>query len=133
MNTEDKYSSSQQLNKELEVLDSCSCKNDGKWYKWYDRVYLCYDNNILNTNRINRGIIGKFDCYRYSSFTNANNGWYNERKELHKFDLRHTMIPICKWVPQILDRYILHWKLKNIYWKGDICIINDRNTLPKEK
>lgn len=28
------------------------------------------------------------------------------------------MIPMCKWVPEIFDKYILNWKLKNMYWLG---------------
>jgi hypothetical protein len=34
-------------------------------------------------------------------------------------DVRHTMIPICKWVPIIFDKYILNWELKNMYWLGN--------------
>ena len=39
-------------------------------------------------------------------------------------DFRHTMIPICKWVPVIFDKYILNWKLKNMYWLGYHTVIN---------
>jgi hypothetical protein len=39
-------------------------------------------------------------------------------EKLKKLDIRHTMIPMCKWVPEIFDKYILNWKLRNMYWKG---------------
>jgi hypothetical protein len=29
---------------------------------------------------------------------------------------------MCKWVPEIFDKYILGWKLKKIYWGGQISI-----------
>ena len=29
------------------------------------------------------------------------------------------MVPICKWVPPIFDKYIIDWKLKNKYWLGN--------------
>jgi hypothetical protein len=28
------------------------------------------------------------------------------------------MLPICRLVPVIFYRYILNWKLKNMYWLG---------------
>jgi hypothetical protein len=34
------------------------------------------------------------------------------------------MIPICKWVPIIFDKYILNWELKNMYWLGKHTVIN---------
>lgn len=37
------------------------------------------------------------------------------------------MIPICEWAPVILDKYILDWKLKNMYWLGKHTV-NTANT-----
>jgi hypothetical protein len=54
------------------------------------------------------GPIKGFDCYRYNSFKNADFAWDKNKTELQKLDVRHTMIPICKWVPEIFDKYILH-------------------------
>jgi aminopeptidase-like protein len=90
-----------------------------KEYKgdWYDRVYLCYEETKFKAPNTQLPIIG-FNCYRYSSFPNADAGWKNDRLEYK--DVRQTMIPMCKWVPEIFDRYILNWKLKNMYWKGKI-------------
>lgn len=89
--------------------------------KWYDRVYLCYeDTKFTQSNRCSA--IEGFICYRYNSFENAHCGWNNSSKSLHKLELRHTVIPICKWVPKIFDIYILNWKLRKIYWGGKISI-----------
>jgi hypothetical protein len=84
---------------------------------WFDRVYLCYEDTD-NMKPTTYGPIIGFKCYRYTSFENADKGWDKDRTELHKLNIRHTMIPICKWVPKIFDKYILNWKLKNIYWLG---------------
>ena len=83
---------------------------------WYNRVYLCFEDTdfkIPNTY----GPIKGFKCYKYNSFENADCGWDNVNA-LQKNDIRHTMLPICRWVPVIFDRYILNWKLKNMYWLG---------------
>ena len=32
------------------------------------------------------------------------------------------MISMCRWVPEIFDIYILNWKLRKIYWGGQICM-----------
>jgi len=100
--------------------------------KWFNRVYLCYEetnNKYPNTY----GEIKGFNCYKYNSLKNANEGWYLHRKQLNKLDIRHTMIPICKWIPQIFDDYILNWKLRNIYWLGKHTIRKGYNGSFKEK
>lgn len=88
---------------------------------WYDRVYLCYEDTNFRPSNTYDAIKG-FDCYRYNSFYNADYAWINCRQELHKLKVRHTMIPICRWVPEIFDRYILNWKLRNMYWGGQISM-----------
>lgn len=95
--------------------------NPNNKYEWYDRVYLCYEDTNLKPATTYNPIKG-FDCYRYNSFKSADYAWNNNRTELHKLDIRHTIIPICKWVPEIFDKYILNWQLKNIYWHGQISI-----------
>ena len=101
------------LNTELEVLAEVRNKCSSNWY---DRVYLCYEDVPHNQPNNSLPIKG-FKCYRYNSFENADNGWDNVIS-LQKNDIRHTMLPICRWVPVIFDRYILNWKLKNMYWLG---------------
>jgi len=85
------------LNTELEILAEVRNKCSSNWY---DRVYLCYE-DVPNNQPNNSLPIKGFKCY-----------------SLQKNDIRHTMLPICRWVPVIFDRYILNWKLKNMYWLG---------------
>jgi hypothetical protein len=101
------------LNTELEILAEVRNKCSSNWY---DRVYLCYE-DVPNNQPNNSLPIKGFKCYKYNSFENADNGWDNVIS-LQKNDIRHTMLPICRWVPVIFDRYILDWKLKNMYWLG---------------
>ena len=101
------------LNTELEVLDEVRNKCSSNWY---DRVYLCYE-DVPHGQPNNSLPIKGFKCYKYNSFENADRGWDNVIS-LQKSNLRHTMLPICRWVPVIFDRYILNWKLKNMYWLG---------------
>lgn len=101
--------------------------NDEYGSKWYNRVYLCYED--IRHNEPNNSLpIKGFNCYKYNSFKNADLGWNNHRLELNKMNIRVTMIPICKWVPQILDKYILNWKLINIYWLGKHKIVQGYNS-----
>lgn len=81
--------------------------------EWYDRVYLCYE-DVETPNTYSQ--IKGFICYKFNSFTQADKTfslWCEKNNEK-----RHTMIPICKWVPNIFDKYILNYKLKNMYWLG---------------
>jgi hypothetical protein len=85
---------------------------------WYDRVYLCYEDiEKPNTYSSIRG----FNCYKFDSFEKADS---SSRLLLFQRnnEKRHTMIPICKWVPNLFDKYILNHKLKNKYWLGKISI-----------
>ncbi len=84
----------------------------------YNRLYLCYENTNHKIPTTYGPIIG-FNCYKYNSFENAYSGWDKDRTEIPHLNTRHTLIPICKWVPEIFDKYILDWKLKNIYWIGN--------------
>jgi hypothetical protein len=117
------YSENLQLIIELEVLTEIMNKCSSNWY---DRVYLCWEDTDVKIPH-SCGPIKGFRCYKYDSFQYANyncNKLKNEiLREKYKY-LRHTMIPICKWVPVIFDRYILDWKLKNMYWLGNHTIYN---------
>ena len=84
---------------------------------WYNRVYLCVERK--EKRDYNSSIITGFKCWRYNDYHNADKGF----KNVEHLDVRHTLIPICRWVPQIFDKYILNWKLRNIYWKGNHIII----------
>jgi hypothetical protein len=85
--------------------------------KWYDRVYLCWEDTDFKKPNTYQAIKG-FNCYRYNSFENADYAWNNHKETEKKLEVRHTMIPMCKWVPEIFDKYILNWKLRNMYWLG---------------
>ena len=90
----------------------------------YDRVYLCYEDMRFKPPNTYGQIIG-FNCYRYNSFYSADHAW-----DLHRLNVRHTMLTVCKWVPQMFDPFILHWKLKRIYWGGNIHVgrgVDDRS------
>jgi hypothetical protein len=95
------------VNAELEVLAEVR-----------DRVYLCYEDTDFKKPTTYLPIKG-FNCYRFSSFENARDGWNNSCKNEQKLKVRHIMVPICKWVPPIFDKYIIDWKLKNKYWLGN--------------
>jgi hypothetical protein len=80
---------------------------------WYDRVYLCWEDTNFKQPTTYKPIKG-FNCYRFNSFKSANYAWNEELKFKRKIenldDVRHTMIPICKWVPEIFDKYLLNYK-----------------------
>lgn len=85
---------------------------------WYNRVYLCYEDVPYDQPNASLFIKG-FKCYRYNSFENAVIGCIKDEKESNKINIRSTVIPICKWMPQIFDKYILNWQLRKIYWLGN--------------
>ena len=88
--------------------------------KWYDRVYLCWEDTDSKEPTSHSPII-EFYCSRYNSFESADYAWrkyreYNNSFVQAKREVRHTMIPMCKWIPENFDKYILDWKLRNLYW-----------------
>lgn len=83
--------------------------------KYYDRVYLCTENF---TPRDNMPITG-FVCKKFSDFEFADNYFQTLP---NKEKIRSAMIPICKWSPVWLDKYILNFRLKKIFWHGIIHI-----------
>lgn len=124
MTENNKYSQNIITTIELQVLDEINYEYGSNWY---NRVYLCYED--VHHNQPNDSLpIKGFNCYKYNSFKNADYGWNIHRPEFNKMNIRHTMIPICKWVPQIFDKYILNWKLRNMYWLGKHTIEQGYNT-----
>lgn len=109
-------------NAELESLECCK-QNCKKGRYWYDRVYLCYDNRFPNKTLY--GKIFGFNCFRYKSVMEACEA-YDKNNILSKKDkeedIIHAIIPICKWMPPFLDKYILNRKLRNVFWFGKIQI-----------
>lgn len=78
---------------------------------WYNRVYLCYQGTNINY-KSSFTLINGFNCFKCNSFQIDNLTFNNKFEEYQKKNVKHIIIPICKWVPEIFDRYILNWKLK---------------------
>jgi hypothetical protein len=72
--------------------------------KWYDRVYLCHDDDDINQyTYIERTDFQKhnpylpilgFYCYRFDLFTRAEYAWNNYLFELHSDKIKYTMFLI---------------------------------------
>lgn len=104
---------------------------DVKWYeRWRDRYYLCHE-DPKSLNPYDDDL--RFHCYKYNSFKGADDGWWKDQTEYHYPNMRHTVIPITKWVPEIFDRYLLNYKLKNKYWTGNIWTGNIWIQINKKK
>ena len=92
--------------------------NNNPKKEWFDVVYLCIEKqNDLNLN-------GRFYCYSFNSFEKANN--FKNMKLSLKPNLKATLIPMCKWVPMLMHKYFLNYKLKKIFWKNDIIIMKHK-------
>ena len=95
------------------------CNNFNKQNNnWYNNVYLCIekkrDNNIING----------FNCYNFSNINEANKYC---KHYLNIENYRHTIIPVCKWVPSIFHKQYINYYLKKKYWKNDITIFKQKN------
>uniref|UniRef100_A0A6C0ASY4 Uncharacterized protein n=1 Tax=viral metagenome TaxID=1070528 RepID=A0A6C0ASY4_9ZZZZ len=78
---------------------------------WYDRVYLCVENKGDTQS------IGKFHCYPFDSYEKADK--YSKIISIYQNNkIRHTMVPMCKWIPNRFHAYFLNKTLKNMYWTG---------------
>lgn len=95
--------------------------------KWFDRVYLCYE-DVSNKESNSNSYIKGFNCYRYKNFESANNAHNRYRMFNINIDIRHKMIPICKYIPEIFDRYFLDYYLINTYWLGKHIIYKKKNS-----
>jgi len=90
--------------------------------KWYNRVYLCYentDNKNKNNNKVNVTTGAKIKPARITR-----NAHFDSQIIMHNnLDIKYIIIPICKWIPTIFDSLFLHYKLKK-YWLGNRYIYN---------
>lgn len=101
-----------------DIISEQTNNNKKQTNDWYNRVYLCIERK--ESRNYQSSIISGFKCWRFDTFEKADESFskvFNNKHEI--LDVRHTMVPICKWVPKIFDKYILNWKLRNIYWKGN--------------
>lgn len=84
--------------------------------KYYNRVYLCVE-DLRPSNTPNKDLpIKGFICKEFSDFEFADEEFQIIKTK--KGDIRSTMIPICKWSPRFLDRFLLDIYLKKIFWLG---------------
>jgi hypothetical protein len=84
--------------------------------KWYNYVYLCIEKKGDNQ------YINGFNCYTFTDFNQADT-FYKKRFSNEKN--RHTMIPVCKWIPNLLHKYYINYSLKKIIWKNNITILKN--------
>ena len=99
---------------------------------WYNRVYLCWeDTNFDKPHTVNP--VKGFNCYKYDSFEAADNVWQNTVSNKYKdMKIRSTIIPVCKWIPQIFDEYVINKQLRKMYWlEKNTFGIGDNNRLNK--
>ena len=82
---------------------------------WYNRVYLCWEDTNFDKPVTYNPIKG-FNCYKYNSFTAADNAWNTSLVEHKNMKVRSTIIPVCKWIPSIFDEYVISRQLKKMYW-----------------
>ncbi len=82
---------------------------------WYDRVYLCWENTNFDKPKTSTPITG-FTCYKYKSIVQADTIWNYTLSKYKDMEVRHTVIPVCKWVPEVFDKYIINRKLRQKYW-----------------
>jgi len=89
--------------------------NEPKKKEWYD-VYLCIEKNG------NSEYINGLNCYTFTNFIRANDFYYKNHADEKN---RHIIIPVCKWIPFIFQKYYLNYTLKKLYWKNDITIFRN--------
>ena len=86
---------------------------------WYDKVYLCVENSNLNY------VTGNFNCYSFETYEKADEYYKkNIRYICQTKNIKHTMVPMCKWIPNRFHSYFLNKNLKNMYWSDNIKIID---------
>jgi hypothetical protein len=93
-------------------------KKPEKNNRYYDMVYLCVEKKNINQQAING-----FNCYTFKDFSNADAYYKNN---INNKENRHTMIPVCKWIPMLFHKQYLNHKLKQLYWNDNITILRNQ-------
>jgi len=84
--------------------------------KYYNRVYACTE-DLRQYNKANDSSpIQGFICKEFSDFEFADE--YLCLKTKNNSNIRHALIPICKWSPKCIDKFLLDIYLKKIFWIG---------------
>ena len=73
----------------------------------FSKVYLCVKNNTHN----------KFTCKEFNDFLEADK--YFDDNYKNKV-VSSTMIPVCRFIPTIIKRPVLQYKLSNLYTRVSI-------------
>lgn len=70
------------------------------------KVYLCIRNNMQPT----------YECKMFNNFLEADN-YYIYQNEINNNNYNHfvSILPICKYTPSFLHKYILNFKLANMH------------------
>ena len=85
---------------------------------WYDRVYLCIEKDS-NNHQVNNGFL----CYTFKDFKDA----IIYQKFVKLENKRNTIIPMCKWIPNIFHTNILNKKLMKLFWCPKITLLRPRS------
>jgi hypothetical protein len=84
---------------------------------WFDSVYLCIQNSDSS-----QPVIDGFKCYKFNNFDEADD-YYNKRfTETNEYH-RHTIVPVCKWTPFRFHKFVLNYKLQQLFWKNNITLM----------
>ena len=84
--------------------------------EWFNNIYLCIEKDG------DKQCVNGFKCYNFKDFNNADTFYKTKYANQNN---RHTMIPVCKWIPFIFHKYYLNYALKKLYWKNDITIFRN--------
>lgn len=88
---------------------------------WFDAVYLCIQNSESS-----HPLIDGFRCYKFNNFKEADKYLNKENYKIMTGGIhyhRHTMIPVCKWIPYRYHKFIINYKLQNIFWRNNITLM----------
>lgn len=77
----------------------------------------------MNKNKYNPHIIDGFECIRY-------NHSYDMEKEYsittNQKNMHYTLISVCSYVPDLFHYFVLKYKLRYLYYKEKIHIVNSK-------
>jgi hypothetical protein len=87
---------------------------------WIGSVYLCIQNSDISSKNIDG-----FKCFKFKNFIEADNYFYKNKYKILNDSIiyRYEMVPVCKWAPFRFHKFILNYKLNNIYWKNNITLM----------
>jgi hypothetical protein len=80
---------------------------------WYDRVYLCVEKKPTWAIKNSVAVSG-FECNLFDSLVAAE----EFRRTTYSEHRRSAILPICSFVPNMLDTAVLGTKLKNRFNMG---------------